>query len=87
MEYYYDRYIFIIYIIYVFKDSDMKAFNIVLMMALVLSVTVVTSISTSMSVHADEASERCNDNLDRHIAAGGRHGERAQQIKDSGLCG
>lgn len=31
------------------------------------------------------ASERANNNLDKHIAAGGNHGEKAQEIKNE--CG
>lgn len=30
----------------------------------------------------DSFLDRANNNLDRHIAAGGEHGEKAQKIKD-----
>jgi hypothetical protein len=39
---------------------------------------------TKATVIFDPKTERRNNVLDKHIAAGGAHGERAQEIKDAG---
>ena len=41
-----------------------------------------SAVVTTTALPSDRAKDRANNNLDRHIEAGGAHGDAAQRIKD-----
>jgi len=49
--------------------------------------SLVAPVNMSFAESSDPNQQRCVDNLQRHIAAGGNHGSAAEHLLDSGICG
>ena len=48
----------------------------------VIALAMIISTVVTFDVLADSAKDRKNKVLDKHVDAGGKHGEKAQEIKD-----
>ena len=61
----------------------MKSSTLMVMIVVsVIAAAMIASTVVTSDVSADIKRDRANNVLDKHIAAGGAHGEAAQKIKD-----
>lgn len=64
----------------------MNTFLLITAIALIAGIASGVALSTSIEAAGPDASTRCTNNLNGHIAADSRNGAAAQQYKDAGLC-